>query len=114
MIRRAPRDKSATVPVLALFVFSCSVAMVVLSTNIGVAQNSQYNRGNNCANIQGSGNYVNCPPPVIRHDGTCPPNYIYSRTHGDCIPIQNRGGVIPCSPDDMSFIPGRGWVSNCR
>jgi hypothetical protein len=23
------------------------------------------------------------------------------------------GGVIPCSADDKSFIPGRGWVPNC-
>ena len=25
-----------------------------------------------------------------------------------------QGGVVPCSADDYRFVPGRGWVSNCR
>jgi hypothetical protein len=38
----------------------------------------------------------------------------FSRETRQCIAAQNVGGVIPCSPDDKSFIPGRGWVSNCQ
>lgn len=26
----------------------------------------------------------------------------------------DQGGVVPCSADDYRFVPGRGWVSNCR
>lgn len=92
---------------------SCVILALVLQTDAATAQR-QDSRGNCSPNIIGQGNVtVNCPPPTV-HTDACPPNMIYSRTHGDCIPIQHRGGVIPCSPDDMTFIPGRGWVSNCR
>lgn len=84
---------------------------VLLHASIGVAQVEQRSRGECSPNINGQNNTVNCP--VVRHNGECPPRYIYSRTHGECIPIQNYGGVIPCSPDDKRFVPGRGWISNC-
>ena len=95
--------------------WSSGMALLILvGASAGAVAQTQNSRGNCNPNIISGGNVnVNCPPPVM-HNGTCPPNMIYSRTHGDCIPIQNRGGVIPCSPDDMSFIPGRGWISNCR
>jgi hypothetical protein len=89
------------------------ILAIASQTGVAAAQN-QNSRGTCSPNIVGQGNVtVNCPPPTV-HTGACPANMIYSRTHGDCIPIQHRGGVIPCSPDDMSFIPGRGWVSNCQ
>lgn len=43
----------------------------------------------------------------------CPAGMAFRREEGRCIPLQNYGGVIPCSEDDKSFIQGR-WVSNCR
>lgn len=44
----------------------------------------------------------------------CPPGMAFSRETNQCLPAQNVGGVIPCSPDDGRFIPGRGWISNCQ
>ena len=44
----------------------------------------------------------------------CPGGMAFNRETRQCLPAQNVGGVIPCSPDDKSFVPGRGWVSNCR
>jgi hypothetical protein len=44
----------------------------------------------------------------------CPPGMAFSREAHQCLSAQNVGGVIPCSPDDKTFIPGRGWVSNCQ
>ena len=63
-----------------------------------------------------------CPPATAeggrwRNDEfipACPPGMAFSRETHRCLPAQNVGGVIPCSPDDKTFIPGRGWVSNCR
>lgn len=111
-MRRALRDrKSATVPNFVLCVLACLMVMLVLKIDVSLAQTYQRSRGECSPNIYGQNNTVNCP--VVRHSGECPPNHFYSRTHGDCIHNQHRGGVIPCTPDDMRFVPGRGWVSNC-
>jgi hypothetical protein len=81
----------------------------VSQEGVVVAQNQ---RGNCNQNITGGNNVINCNNSVSTPTG-CPPGMIYSRTHGECIPLQNYGGVIPCSPDDKSFVNGR-WISNCR
>ena len=44
----------------------------------------------------------------------CPPGLVFSRDARQCMNPQNVGGVLPCSADDRTFIPGRGWVSNCE
>ena len=57
-----------------------------------------------------------CPPATVvggRWRGTqyipaCPTGMAYSRDTNRCLPAQNVGGVIPCSADDRTFIPGRG------
>ncbi len=116
MSRTIRNPKSVATLIFTLCALVCAILMLVLQMDAGVAQTYQRDQrqrstGECSPNVIGSGNTVNCP--VVRHSGQCPPNYIYSRTHGDCIPIQHRGGVIPCSPDDMRFVPGRGWISNC-
>jgi hypothetical protein len=79
----------------------------------------------NCS-VSGNNNTVNCinkpgdsggPPrafvPTGEHgcwrSGTfiprCPFGTGYSIEHGQCIPAQNIGGVIPCSADDRSCGP---------
>ena len=63
-----------------------------------------------------------CPPATAeggRWRGSefipaCPPGMAFSREAHRCLAAQNVGGVLPCSPDDKTFIPGRGWVSNCQ
>ncbi len=45
---------------------------------------------------------------------SCPANMVFRREQGQCIPAQNYGGVIPCSEDDKTYVPGQGWISNCR
>jgi hypothetical protein len=83
----------------------------VSQTGVAVAQNQNQNCNQN---ITGGNNVtINCSANSVSTPSGCPPGMIYSRTHGECIPLQNYGGVIPCSPDDKSFINGR-WISNCR
>jgi hypothetical protein len=69
--------------------------------------------------------FPNNPPPVD-HGGppirmrfgiqipTCAYGKAYSVEHQQCIPAQNLGGVIPCSQDDTTYVPSRGYVPNCR
>jgi hypothetical protein len=95
-------------------VFVGLILALISHMDVAMAQGNQNSQGNCSPNIQGQSNVINCQPPAVLHNGQCPSNMIYSRVHGDCIPIQNRGGVIPCSPDDARFDQRTGrWVSNC-
>jgi hypothetical protein len=78
----------------------------------------------NCSRLiapNGSVTWI-CPPAAAQGGQwrggefipACPPGMAFSRDTHQCLPAQNVGGVIPCSPDDKTYIPGRGWVSNCR
>jgi hypothetical protein len=121
-----PRQKSSKWRLVLLIVNAISVAAAIQFTSATSWHflSGQY-RGTTSLNSGGSmsqnisGSKGNSPNIISGGSisrsisGTCPQDMIYSRTHRDCIPIQNHGGIIPCSPDDMRFVPGRGWVSNC-
>jgi hypothetical protein len=101
------------------------------SMNIGsgvqieIAQNGVYQNSSGSGNCNpninnASGVTVVCPGgsgtanSQARQSPTeCAPDTVFSRERGRCVPIQQYGGVIPCSEDDKSFVNGR-WVSNCR
>src|SRR5580692_3610634 len=96
-----------------------AIALVLLSRPI--AANAQSFAG--CSRLtapNGSVTWI-CPPATAEggrfRNGefipACPAGMAFRREEGRCIPLQNYGGVIPCSEDDKSFIQGR-WVSNCR
>jgi hypothetical protein len=68
----------------------------------------------NCGGQPISRNAVQDTQALPTNPSACPPGTIFRRETGRCVFPQDYGGVIPCSEDDKRFVPGRGWVSNCR
>jgi hypothetical protein len=102
------------------FAASISLALVLLAQT----EHARAESPTDCSRLiapDGSVTWI-CPPATAEggrwRNGefipACPPGMAFSRETRQCIAAQNVGGVIPCSPDDKSFIPGRGWVSNCQ
>jgi hypothetical protein len=99
----------------------CSAVAVFL---FAVAQSADAQNLANCSRLiapNGATTWI-CPPASAQGGEwrgsefipACPPGMAFSRETRQCLPAQNVGGVIPCSPDDRTFIYGRGWVSNCH